>query len=228
MNKRARQRLIVVTLIVLAAVGGLIWATSKGATGGAYKKTVAEVAADKGLVGEQVQVSGPVLAGSWTPGARPLVFKITDQGKSDGATLKVVWKGAVPSAFGDGTVAIIKGIVDKDGSLAASSLITQCPSKYASATDALTVGDLVDKGTNFLGKPVKVSGYVGPGSVKAPGTGERFKLTAEIGGGESIPVRYTGALPSGMKDRTQVVLTGKLGSDGTFTATQVSLQKAAQ
>jgi len=228
MNKRAKQRLIVVTAIVLIAVGVLIYATSQGSAGGAYQKTVAQVAADKTLVGEQVQVSGPVLAGSWKAGQRPFVFKITDQGKSDGAQLEVIWKGAVPSAFGDGTVAIVKGIVGDDGALAATSLVTQCPSKYASATDALTVGDMVNKGENFLDKPVKVTGYVGADSVKAVGDAERFKLTSEIGGGDSLSITYSGALPDGMKDLTKVVLSGQLGSDGVFTATEVSLDQAAK
>lgn len=228
MNKRAKQRLIGVTALVVIVVAGLIFYTSQGSGAGAYKKTVAEVAADGTLVGQQVQVSGPVVAGSWTPGARPLVFEIKDQDSTDGTTLRVIWDGPVPSAFGDGTVAIVKGIVGDDRSLTAKSLITQCPSKYASATGALTVTELLGDAGVIEGNFVKLTGYVVGGSIQGAEAAERFTISNDAGSGDEVGIRFSGALPSGMEDGSKVVIGGKLGADGVFAAEEVSLDEATQ
>ncbi|MCX8007855.1 MAG: cytochrome c maturation protein CcmE, partial [Coriobacteriia bacterium] len=123
MNKRARQRLIGVTVLILVVVGALVLFVMT--QGGAYKKSVAEVVDDPSLVGQQVQVQGQVVSGSWTPNAKPLTFSIRQADDSNGPTLKVVWAGPIPSAFGDGTVAIVTGIVGEGGTVEAKQLITQ-------------------------------------------------------------------------------------------------------
>ncbi len=228
MNKRAKQRLLGVTALIIIAVGGLIFYTSQGSGAGAYKKTVAEVATDSTLVGQQVQVSGPVIAGTWIPGAKPLVFEIKDQDSTGDTTLRVIWDGPVPSAFGDGTVAIVKGIVGEDRSLTASSLITQCPSKYASATGALTVTDLLGKKAEVQDKFVKLTGYIVSGSIQGADASERFSISTESGSGDVVAVSFGGALPAGMEDGSKVVIGGKLGTDGVFAADEVSLDEAAQ
>lgn len=228
MNKRAKQRLIGVTALIIIVVAALIFYTSQGSGAGAYKKTVAEVAADPSLVGQQVQVSGPVVAGSWTPGAKPLVFSIKDQDSTGDESLEIIWDGPVPSAFGDGTVAIVKGIVSEDGALAASSLITQCPSKYASATGALSVSELLGDGTAVQDKFVKLTGYVVAGSVQGAEAAERFSISDDAGSGDVVAVSFGGALPSGMEDGSKVVISGKLGADGVFAAEDVSLDEATK
>ncbi|MDO9556385.1 MAG: cytochrome c maturation protein CcmE [Coriobacteriia bacterium] len=228
MNKRAKQRLIGVTALIIIAIAGLIFYTSQGSGAGAYKKTVAEVAADETLIGQQVQVSGPVVAGSWTPGAKPLIFEIKDQDSADGTTLRVIWDGPVPSAFGDGTVAIVSGIIEDDQSLNAKSLITQCPSKYASATGALSVSELTGKSAEVTDKFVKLTGYVVSGSIGGAGSAERFSISNDIGSGDVVGVSFSGALPSGMDDGSKVVIGGKLGANGVFVADDVSLDEAAQ
>lgn len=228
MNKRAKQRLIGVTVLVIVAVAGLIFYTSQGSGAGAYRKTVSEVAADETLIGQQVQVSGPVIAGSWTPGARPLVFEIKDQDSVDGTTLRVVWDGPVPSAFGDGTVAIVKGIIGEDRALTASSLITQCPSKYASATGALTVSELLGKAAEVQDKFVKLTGYVVAGSIQGVDMVERFSISGDAGSGDIVAISFSGALPSGMEDGSKVVIGGMLDADGVFVADDVSLDEAAE
>jgi len=227
-NKRAKQRLIGVTALIIIVVAGLIFYTSQGSGAGAYKKTVAEILADPTLVGQQVQVSGPVVAGSWTPGATPLVFSIKDQDSTGEETLEIIWDGPVPSAFGDGTVAIVKGIVGEDGSLTASSLITQCPSKYASATGAMTVTELLDDAANVQDNYVKLTGYVVAGTVQGADAAERFSISSEDGSGDTVAISFSGALPSGLDDGAKVVIGGKLGSDGVFAAEDVSLDEAAQ
>ncbi len=228
MNKRAKQRLIGVTALIVIAVAGLIFYTSQGSGAGAYKKTVAEVAADESLVGQQVQVSGPVIAGSWIPGSSPLEFEIKDQEATDGSTLRVIWDGPVPSAFGDGTVAIVKGVIGEDRALTASSLITQCPSKYASATGALSVADLASQSSEIEGNYIKVTGYVVAGSVQGADAAERFSIADDVSGEAPVAISFSGALPEGMDDGSKVVIGGKLGADGMFAADEVALDEAAQ
>ena len=224
MNKRARQRLIGVTVIVLIIVGALIFGTSMTGAGGAYKKTIAEVRSDAALVGKQVQIDGPVVKGSWTPGASPFVFSIGDKNDPNVEGLKIIWDRPVPSAFGDGTIAIVTGIVNEDHSVTAKTLITQCPSKYASAKDALTVDALLK---STLGSAtVKITGYVVNGTIKPSGTAERFSVGTLAAGGESVPVAFDGALPQGVTDGAKVVITGSLEDNGVFNATEVALDEA--
>lgn len=222
MNKRAKQRLIGVTAIIVIIVAAILVGTGRGAGAGALKSSVADVAADDTLIGQQVQVSGPVVAGSWVPGADPFEFEIRDQGETSGPTLKVVWNKAVPSAFGDGTVAIVTGVVQDDGSIVADKLITQCPSKYESATGALSVADAIAKKEEIHGNPVKVTGYVVEGTIVAAGEGERFSVADTAEGGETLGIAFTGSLPAGMEDGSKVVIQGRF-TDGVFTADEVSL-----
>lgn len=221
MNKRARQRLIGVTVIILIVVGALFFGTSMTGAGGAYKKSISEIRSDTALVGKQVQVDGPVVKGSWTPNASPFVFSIGDKGDPNAEGLKIVWDRPVPSAFGDGTIAIVTGIVNADKSVTAKTLITQCPSKYASATDALTVDALLKSTLGVA--TVKITGYVVNGSIKPAGSAERLTVGTLATGGESVPVAFSGALPQGVTDGAKVVLSGSLEDSGVFNATDVAL-----
>jgi len=225
-NKRARQRLIGVTIIVLIVVAALIFGASTTGAGGAYKKSVAEITADKELVGKQVQVQGPVLKGSWQPGAKPFIFSIADETDPNAAGLKIIWDRPVPSAFGDGTTAIVTGIVGEDGSVTAKTLITQCPSKYASATGALTVAELLKGDMQQAAATFHVAGYVVNGTIQTAGSAERFKIGMTAKGDESVSVAYDGALPEGMADGSKVVISGSLDDNGVFLATDVALDEA--
>lgn len=225
MNKRARQRLIGVTVIVLIVVGALVFGTSMSGAGGAYKRTVGELRGDAEMVGKQVQVQGPVLKGTWTSGATPFTFSIGDTEDPNAEGLKIIWDRPVPSAFGDGTTAIVTGIVNEDGSVTAKTLITQCPSKYASATDALTIDALLK--SNLDAATVKITGYVVNGSIKPAGGADRFFVsTLAAGGDDSVAVAFDGALPEGVADGAKVVITGSLEDDGIFYAAEVALDEA--
>ncbi|TLM98412.1 MAG: cytochrome c maturation protein CcmE [Actinobacteria bacterium] len=226
MNKRARNRLIGVTAIVLLAVVAIF--ASIGSRGGtAYYKSVKEIAEDQGLVGERVKVGGAVVAGSWDKKANPMTFSIRDEKDTGGtgAVVKVVYSGAVPSTFGDGVTAIVTGELDKSGTIQAGEMITKCPSKYESATGALPIADLVGKGESMVGKPTKATGFVKAGTVVAPGGDVRFVVTADKTGGTEVKVFYEGALPAGMVDGSQVVISGELDSDGRFIATGVAMEQ---
>jgi len=224
-NKRARNRLIGVTAIILIAVAAIFLAG--GNKTAAYYKTVKEASSDQALVGERVKVGGAVVAGSWDKKSNPMTFVIRDEkdeaGK--GPTVKVVYNGSVPSTFGDGVVAIVTGDLDGSKTIAADEMITKCPSKYESAEGALPLGDLVGKGEEMVGKTVKTAAFVEAGSIKPPGGAARFIATATAQGGEAIPVAFEGALPSGMADGSEIVMTGAIEADGTFVATNVALSE---
>lgn len=218
MNKRARNRLIGVTAIILIAAAAIM-ATVSG--GGAYSRTVSDVAGNTEMAGERIKVSGEVVAGSWDRKANPMRFEIRDEKAAAGApTIKVEYSGGVPSTFGDGVVAVVTGDLSEDAGLIVSDdMITKCPSKYESAEGALTVAGLLAQ-TAAGYKPV--SAYVVADSI-APATGDiRFKV-ADPDGGPELPISFAGALPDGMKDGSFVVLGGNLEPDGVYVATSVAL-----
>lgn len=221
MNKRARTRLIGVTAIILIAVAAIFLAG--GGKSAAYYKTVDDVATDSKLVGERVKVGGTVVNGSWDKKSNPMTFVIRDEEDKteSGKTVKVVYNGPVPSTFGDGVVAIVTGDLTEDKTIQADDMITKCPSKYESAKGAMPVAT-IKKGQAL--ETVKITGYVKPGSIVPPGGALRFVIAgAEDGSGNSLDVKWDGALPEGMTDGTEVVLTGELHADGTFTAAEVAL-----
>lgn len=224
-NKRARNRLVGVTAIVLLAVVAIF--ASLGQRGGtSYYESVKSVASDKSLVGERVKVGGMVVTGSWDKKANPMRFSIKDEKDTQGTgeTVKVVYNGAVPSTFGDGVTAIVTGEVKPDGSIEAGEMITKCPSKYESATGAMSVS-AIKEGQTIAN--VTLTGYVVKGSIVAPGSDARFSLVGGADGtGTAYPVAWDGALPAGMNDGSQVVLEGAVNADGTITATSVALEQS--
>jgi cytochrome c-type biogenesis protein CcmE len=225
-NKRAQNRLIGVTAIILIGVAAIFFGL--GGKQAAYYRTVKEISSDAALKGERVKAGGLVAPGSWDKKSNPMTFVIRDESdsKGTGPTVKVVYNGSVPSTFGDGVTAIVTGELGADGTINADEMITKCPSKYESATGALPVADLVGKGQTMVGKTVKATGFVKAGTIAAPGGDVRFVVTATAEGGTEVGIVYEGALPSGMVDGSQVVLTGAIEADGNFVATDVSLEQA--
>lgn len=229
MNKRARNRLIGVTAIILLVIGAFFVAsTQKGGGGGpAYYKTVTEVAkAGSSLAGSNITVGGPVVSGSWDKQTHPMRFTISDdKNPKSKATLKVVYNGAVPNTFGDGVIAIVDGTMTKDGTVEASALQTKCPEKNASGATAITVGGLLSAQSQLKGLPVQVKGGVVANSLVPPGSDVRFSIQGTEATA-TLKVKYDGAPPAGFKDGAQVVLGGSLdGSTGIFDATSVALSK---
>lgn len=60
-------------------------------------------------------------------------------------------------------------------------------------------------------------------SSRHDGDGLRFKMTDPDGGGETLPVSYTGVVPDPFREGRQVIVTGRLGDDGVFLAEKDSL-----
>lgn len=218
MNKRARNRLVGVTVIILAVAGAILF----GARGeGAYSRTVSDVAGKTDLAGERVRVSGTVVDGSWDRRTSPMRFEIRNEGENSGPTISVEYSGGLPSTFGDGVVAVVTGEVNADGTLiTADDMITKCPSKYESATGALTVDQLLTQGSDGF---IPVTGYVVPGSIAPVTADARFSIQSTASGGAEVPVFYEGALPEGMSDGSHVVLKGELDDQGVYVATEVAL-----
>lgn len=220
MNAKMKKRMIavsgvivIVLILVLAFVGGNTAATTM---------SIAE-AAENPQAGQKVQVSGNVVQDSFSTSNDVLTFKIYDPEGDPATQLEVRYDGAASSTFGNDVTAICTGKINDAGVLECSELVTKCPSKYENAESALTVEQLLGYGESVYGNVVKVAGSVGAGSLKAAGQGDRFILVdAETG--DSMPVVFEGALSDGIADGSAVVLTGSLGDDGKFAATDVALE----
>ena len=220
MNAKMKKRMIavsgvivIVLILVLAFVGGNTAATTM---------SIAE-AAENPQAGQKVQVSGNVVQDSFSTSNDVLTFKIYDPEGDPATQLEVRYDGAASSTFGNDVTAICTGKINDAGVLECSELVTKCPSKYENADSALTVEQLLGYGDSVYGNVVKVAGSVGAGSLKAAGQGDRFILVdAETG--DSMPVVFEGALSDGIADGSAVVLTGSLGADGKFAATDVALE----
>jgi cytochrome c-type biogenesis protein CcmE len=223
-NKRARMRLIGVTAIIVIVIAVLVLTIGNKQVS-AYS-SITQIAKGGAKPGDRVKVGGAVVAGSWNKQSNPMKFTIKEETDTSGTgpTLKVVYSGTAPNTFGDGVVAIVTGTLDNNGVIQANEMITKCPSKYSSAVGAIPVGEL-NKGTSMAGKSnIQVSGYVKPGSLGDASAAQRFFLASKADGSDpAIAVKYAGALPDTVKDGVQVVVTGTLGADGTFTATSVAL-----
>lgn len=227
MNTKTRRRLVIVTgLIVIIAVAVLAVAGGAGAARGI---TVAQ-ALEGTYDGQRVQVTGAVADDSYAFSDDGLTFAIQDgEGGADGeGALQVRYKGAASSTFGNGVTAICTGVLTaSDGGvvLDASEMVTQCPSKYESATDALGVAQLLGYGEGIVSTTVKATGTVAADSLSAAGEADaRFVLQDAADEGAAVPVVFDGALPDGVAEGAAVVVTGALGADGAFAATDVALE----
>ena len=226
-NKRAKQRLIGVTILIFVAVGALIL-FSDFSGGTATKTSVAQALTQTDLVGTQVEVTGPVVAGSWASGSSPFVFEIEDKDDPGAGRLRVVWDNVVPGSFGDGVNATVTGVLEEDGTIQAKYLVTQCPSKYESATGALTVNDTLSRKGELAGVTVKVTGFVVDGSIAGAGTTPRFRIADDAAGTNALDVAWGGGLSDEFVDGAKVVITGSIEADDVFQCTEVALDQAAK
>jgi cytochrome c-type biogenesis protein CcmE len=77
----------------------------------------------------------------------------------------------------------------------------------------------------MVGKTVKAAATVKAGTIVPPGGESRFIATSDAAAGTEVKVVYEGALPDGMTDGSQIILTGAIEADGMFVATDVALSK---
>lgn len=222
MNTKTKRRLIVVTgviVVVLAIVLAVV------GSGGAAKTISVADALSGSYDSDRVQVSGNVVDNSFATEDNVLTFAIYDPEGDESQSLRVRYDGAASSTFGNGVTAICTGRLNTaDGvELVASELVTKCPSKYESATDALTASRLLEYGEGIVDTTVKLAGTVVEGTLTAAGSGEpRFVVADASDASVQVPVEFDGALPETIVDGTSVVITGSLSDSGLFVATDVA------
>lgn len=215
-----KRRFVVAGGVIVAVV--IVLLAVMGSGGAAQSMSVAE-AAQPEAAGKRVQVTGTVVGDSFTLSEGVLDFSIEDPDNPD-AVLAVSYDKGVSATFGNGVQAICTGTVDESGVLQCSELVTKCPSKYETATDALGVAALLDYGEDIYGTTVKVSGTVEAGSLADVQADVRFVLLDADDAQVALPVAFAGALSDEVTDESSLVLTGSLGADGMFEATDVALE----
>ena len=126
MSKQHVKLSICVSIIVMS----IAYLVFSGATGSAmYFLTVLEVQQKLAtLKGEPIRVAGKVTEDpiNWDVRTLSLAFVMGD----GQARIPVRYKGVKPDMFQTGADVIVEGRIEHDGVLAASVLMTSCPSKY--------------------------------------------------------------------------------------------------
>ncbi len=221
MNTKTKRRLIVVTGVIVVVLAIVL--TVVGSGGAAKTASVAE-ALSGSHDSDRIQVSGNVVDNSFATEDNVLTFEIFDPEGDESQTLRVRYEGAASSTFGNGVTAICTGRLSTSNGveLVASELVTKCPSKYESATDALTVSRMLEYGDSIVDTTVKLTGVV-EGALAAAGSGEpRFVVADDADASVQVPIEFDGAMADGIVDGTSVVITGSLSGSGSFVATDVA------
>ena len=221
MNAKMKRRLtavtgiiVIVLILILAFVGG-----------SSAARTVSVAEAIELEDDAKIQVTGNVAENSFAINGDVLTFKIYDPDADPAAssTLDIRYDGGVSATFGNDVTAICTGKKNADGVLNCSELVTKCPSKYENAEGSLSISDLLGYGDAVIGKPVKVSGTIKAGTLAGIDADERFTIVDEAEHTD-LHVVYDGALSDDAGEGAHVVLTGSIGQNGIFTATNVALE----
>jgi cytochrome c-type biogenesis protein CcmE len=120
-------KLSVGVLVIVISIAYLIFSGATGST--MYFLTVPEVQQKlTTLKGESIRVAGKVTGDpiDWDVRTLSLAFVMGD----GQARIPVRYKGVKPDMFQTGVDVIVEGRIGHDGVLAASVLMTSCPSKY--------------------------------------------------------------------------------------------------
>jgi cytochrome c-type biogenesis protein CcmE len=142
---RIRSRFFIGVGLIAVAIGYLIFSAIR--TTSEYYLTVPEVAArETELGGQALRVAGRVKAGTinWEPNSLTLKFEIVPipdvdaSGApvrpvvaSDPVSFRVISAGEPkPDMFAPGRDVIVEGKLGADGAIAATQVMTSCPSKY--------------------------------------------------------------------------------------------------
>jgi len=124
-----RKRFFIAALIVVAAVGALIYIGVRGSS--VYYMTLAELTAQADTVyGDKIRLGATVVDGSIQSGADGVTRFLVTDGTN---TLPVSYGGSLPDTFKDGAGVVLQGKLTSSGTFEASSLLAKCPSKYEPA-----------------------------------------------------------------------------------------------
>jgi cytochrome c-type biogenesis protein CcmE len=132
-NKKARRRLIIATVVIVAAftVGVVVLVSRQGA----YYRQVSDLTVQS-LDGKNVKVGGKVVEGTIVHDDTGYHFTIADlTGKQ--STVKVNYSGQMPETFGPNVDVVVTGpFAAATTAIDAEQLQTKCPSKYQAQTSA--------------------------------------------------------------------------------------------
>jgi cytochrome c-type biogenesis protein CcmE len=124
-----RKRFVIAALIVVAAVGALIYIGVRGSS--MYYVTLAELNAQADTVhGNKIRLGATVVDGSIQAGADGVTSFVVTDGTN---ALPVSYKGSLPDTFENGADVVLQGKLTPSGTFEASSLLAKCPSKYKPA-----------------------------------------------------------------------------------------------
>ena len=122
-------KMLVTTLVLTAAFGGLLWGTL--AEGTEYYMHVDEVMAEPDAWhGKKLQIHGFVVDGSAMNIPNTLEYRF--QVEYNGAVIDAEYTGIVPDTFQDGSEVVISGqLTGPHGfTVAPNGVMAKCPSKY--------------------------------------------------------------------------------------------------
>jgi cytochrome c-type biogenesis protein CcmE len=132
-NKKARRRLIIATVVIVAAftVGVVLLVSRQGA----YYRQVSDLTVQN-LDGKNVKVGGKVVKGTIVHDGTGYHFTIADlTGKQ--STVKVNYSGQMPETFGPDVDVVVTGpFAAAATAIDAEQLQTKCPSKYQAQPSA--------------------------------------------------------------------------------------------
>lgn len=80
---------------------------------------------------------------------------------------------------------------------------------------------------SFVNAGVKVGARVVPGTIHRDAGGKRYSFQV-TDGGRTFPVVYRGIAPDTFTDSVDVVVSGRMGTDGTFQATELLAKCASR
>ena len=131
MKKRAKKKVFIAVLLVIAGIGLLIYSGIDST--GVYYLTVEELITQAAsLKGESVRIGGNVVEGTIDYSAKDLMLKfaVSDIENKD-KWINVLYNGIMPDAFKPGGEVILEGVYEKTSNLfKAEILLAKCPSKY--------------------------------------------------------------------------------------------------
>ena len=121
-------KMLVTTLVLTLALGGLLWGTL--AEGTEYYMHVDEVMAEpEAWYGKKLQVHGFVVEGSRL--RKPDTLEYRFQVENNGAVIDAEYTGLVPDTFQDGSEVVITDQLGAHGFMVdPNGVMAKCPSKY--------------------------------------------------------------------------------------------------
>ncbi len=127
-----KKRFLIGGIIIFLAIGYLGY-MSFGSSAAYYYEVSELLEQGDSIYSQNAQVNGRVAPGSLEqePGGLTLRFTLNDI--NGGASLPVVYHGAVPDTFKVGNEVIVEGQYTDSGIFEANKILTKCASKYLPA-----------------------------------------------------------------------------------------------